>query len=69
MREKPWRHSAADGRGPRAVFLDGERIERVVWADERRGIVKQYDNPLRLNRRRNCAIARVRRGHVEVRPL
>ncbi|QLQ28518.1 MAG: hypothetical protein HZT39_09835 [Pseudoxanthomonas sp.] len=66
---KPWRHSANDGRGRRAVYLNGELIDRVVYADERRGIVKVIDSPIRLNRRRDGIITHVRRGRVEVRPL
>lgn len=68
MSVKPWRHSAGDGRGLRAVFLNGERIERCVYADERRGIVKVMDNPVRISRAGN-AITHLKRGRVEVRPL
>jgi len=68
MSVKSWRHSAHDGRGPRAVFLDGARLERVVYADERRGVVKVVPNPFRVSKRGNV-ITRVQRGRVEVRPL
>lgn len=66
---KPWRHTLADGRGLRAVYLDGQRIERAVYADERRGIVKVYDNPPQFRHGSFEIVTRVKRGHVEVRPL
>lgn len=38
----PWVHRATDGRGPREVYLNGELIGRVLFADERRGYVRVH---------------------------
>ena len=61
-------HTPNDGRGPRAVFVDGERVERVTYADTRRGLIRYSHYPLRANARGEV-VERTRRGKVEVRPI
>lgn len=58
-------HTANYGRGRRDVFVNGNRIEFVVWADERAGIVWFCPQPLRLSRRGEV-YSRCLRGRVQV---
>jgi hypothetical protein len=44
----PHIHYPGDGRLPREVFLNGERIEHVVYADEKLGKVVVFRWPLQL---------------------
>lgn len=64
---RPWEHSPHDGRGLRRVYLNGEVIERVVYADTRRGLVLQHEDPPRIIGDR--IIPRKRYGRVEVVPI
>lgn len=66
---RPWEHWPNDGRGPRQVLLDGKEISRVVFADERRGLVLIHDEPLRLTKNKDRIIPRKKWGRVEIRPL
>lgn len=61
-------HTPGDGRGARAVFVNGVRIEHVVFADERRGVVRYHVWPRRF-KRDGSAVTKTRKGKVEVRPL
>jgi len=62
-------HTLDDGRGARRVYVDGKLVERVVYADTRRGIVRYYPFPLRLNKTGERFIVRTRRGKVRVEPI
>lgn len=59
-------HTPGDGRGYRDVFVDGRRVERVFFADTRRGIVDSYRYPLKVHRHGKRAISRRLRGDVVV---
>lgn len=59
-------HQPGDGRGPRKVLLNGKPVERVVYADTRRGIVRYIRFPLRVDKHQKRCIQRTRRGKVEV---
>lgn len=61
-------HTPSDGRGPRAVFVDGQRVERVTYADTRLGLIRYSHFPLRANAHGEI-VERTRRGKVEVRPI
>ena len=61
-------HTPCDGRGPRAVFVNGQRVERVTYADTRRGLIRYVRYPLTVNGRGEV-IESTRRGKVEVRSL
>ena len=60
-------HTPEDGRGPREVFVDGKLVYRVFFADTRRGIVRAYLYPLRLDKWRKRVLSKTMRGFVEVR--
>lgn len=60
-------HTLDDGRGPRDVYLNGEKIEGVIYADTERGIVKQMDKPIRLDSKKRL-VSHVLRGEVKVVP-
>lgn len=66
---RPWVHLPDDGRGIRMVTVDGIPVERVVYADTRRGLVRACHQPLRVNRRREVARTYKVRGLVEVQSL
>ena len=59
-------HTPDDGRGGRDVYLDGTMIERVVYADTRRGFVRMHHEPMRVSRRRDCVITKEAYGEVKV---
>ncbi|TAA12467.1 hypothetical protein EA658_09825 [Pseudoxanthomonas winnipegensis] len=62
-------HTPDDGRCPRRVYLNGVALERVVYADTKRGIARVFDDPPRISRRRECAISRKVRGVITVEPI
>ena len=62
-------HTRDDGRGPRRVFVDGRPMDRVVYADTRRGIVRYHNDPPKLDKYGKRVIERTRRGVVTVEPI
>lgn len=62
----PHIHTPDDGRGGRDVYLDGTMIDRVVYADTRRGFVRMHHEPMRMSRRRECFITKKACGEVKV---
>jgi hypothetical protein len=62
----PWIHRFDDGRGVRKVFLGGEEVWMVVFADQKRGIVDRFRQPLTVRRRDGQLITERLRGRVEV---
>ncbi|SDF69775.1 hypothetical protein SAMN05216571_101262 [Onishia taeanensis] len=59
-------HVPEDGRGPREVFVDGHKIDKVCYADTRRGIVDYYPQPIKVDKWGKRVISRRMRGRVEV---
>jgi len=59
-------HTWNDGRGIRDVFLNGKKIEHVLYADEKRGIVRVTIWPIRLDKWRKNVLCKTLRGRVEV---
>lgn len=59
-------HTVDDGRGQRRVFVNGREIERVFFADTKRGIVDAYREPLKLDKRKKRLLTRRYRGAVRV---
>lgn len=55
-----------DGGGPIDVYLDGELIKHVLYVDEKRGIVRVAEMPLRIAHKR--VVTRTLYGTVSVRP-
>lgn len=64
--EPDWVHTPDDGRGARRVTVNGKPVERVVFADTRRGIIRAYRHPLTMDKHRKRALTYTRRGKVEV---
>lgn len=62
-------HTPMDGRGARQVFLNGNPINRVVYADTRKGKVRVHDDPPRLDKYGKRIIERTLYGVVTVEPL
>lgn len=61
-------HTPSDGRGPRDVYLNGKLIQRVVYANTKKGKVRVCDEPLKLDKYRKRVIERTKHGRVEVVP-
>jgi hypothetical protein len=61
-------HTSDDGRGRRDVFLNGKLIERVTYADTRRGIVRVVGNPIKLDKWKKRVLWQTLRGAVVVVP-
>lgn len=62
-------HFAGDGLGPRKVFVNGNQIDGVFFADIQRGIVRYHPRPFRAhNRRKGELCERALKGCVEVVP-
>lgn len=59
-------HIAKDGRGLRSVYCDGKKIDRVCYADLKKGFLYYYPKPYRVNRKRQMPYARELRGIIEV---
>jgi len=61
-------HSANDGKGLRHVYVNGNRIDRVLWANEEQGLVCFHPN-MRLSKkskRKGEIYTRLLRGAVKV---
>ena len=61
-------HSAKDGKGFRRVYVNGNRIDRVAWANEEQGLVCFMPH-IRLtekDRRKGEIYTRLLRGNVRV---
>lgn len=61
-------HTPNDGRGHRDVFVNGNRIDNVVWADALGGVVWFCPEPIRAAKGKDFLYTRRLRGVVEVRP-
>ena len=67
MRANKYVHTPYDGRGTnRDVLLNGNKIDRVLYADEKRGIVRVTHSPMRLDKWRKRILWKTLRGRVEV---
>lgn len=65
----PHIHRPDDRRGPRDVYLDGEALSRVFYADTAKGFVRMYHSPIRVNRRKEEIRWLKRKGRVEVKTV
>lgn len=60
-------HRVGDGRGRRAIYVNGNEIPRAVWADTNRGVVVYYPQPVRIHKlRRDEVFTRKLKGVVTV---
>ena len=66
MKANQYVHTPYDGRVKRDVFLNGNKIDRVIYADEKRGIVRVVGNPIRIDKWHKRVLWRTLRGRVEV---
>jgi len=66
MRSRTHIHTLDDGRGRRLVTVDGKVVEKVLYADTRKGIVRHYDTPVRIHKHGKRAIERTKHGIVRV---
>lgn len=62
-------HTPGDGRGLRGVTMNGVVLDRVVYADTKRGVVRVHDNPPKVHKYRKRLIERTLHGDVRVYPL
>lgn len=53
--------------GPSDVFLNGNRIERVIYADTKRGFVRVIGNPAKIDKYGKRVLWKTLHGAVEVR--
>ncbi|HFF8583687.1 TPA: hypothetical protein ACGEYN_000604 [Raoultella ornithinolytica] len=62
-------HFVGDGLGPRKVFVNGNQIDGVFFADIQLGIVRYHPRPFRAHKRRKGELyERTLKGRVEVVP-
>lgn len=67
MKPNQYVHTPYDGRGTnRDVLLNGNKIDRVIYADEKRGIVRVVSNPIRIDKWHKRVLWKTLRGRVEV---
>ncbi len=59
-------HSVNDGKGDRRVFVNGNEVKRVRWANVEHGIVCFHPYPYRMNNRKRELYTRLLRGNVRV---
>jgi len=60
-------HTPGDGKADRHIFVNGNEIKNVFYANENKGIVKFYPRPLRVKKpERDEAYSRTLRGSVTV---
>ena len=59
-------HVPGDGKGARDIYVDGELVKRVVYANVDRGIVRYHDDPPERAASGDCFVERTRYGKVEV---
>ncbi len=59
-------HSAKDDKGYREVFVNGNPISNVLWANEERGLVCFAPFPVQINKRKGEIYTRLLRGSVKV---
>lgn len=58
-----------DGRGPRRVYVNGNEISNVLWADVAAGVIAYAPQPVRLHRLRDEIYTRKLRGVITVVPM
>ncbi len=59
-------HTPSDGRGGRYVFVNGNKIDHVIYADTKKGIVKYHPHPIRIKKGSDFVYTRILKGLVTV---
>lgn len=62
-------HHSGDRRGPRKVFVNGNEIDNVIFADTEKGIVEFVPLPARVKKNSDTVYTRKLRGSVTVEPM
>lgn len=63
-------HYVGDGRGRRRVYINGNQINHVVWADIGKGVLLFHPHPFRRHKNRRDEIySRKLRGNIEIVPM
>ena len=62
-------HHSGDRRGPRKVFVNGNEIDGVIFADTVRGLVEFAPKPARVKKNSDTVYTRKLRGSVTVEPM
>jgi hypothetical protein len=62
-------HTPNDGLGPRRVFVNGNEVSRVTYANTESGVVRFHPYPYRINHRKCEVYERTLRGTVRVEPI
>lgn len=63
-------HTPGDGRGRRRVFMNGNEVDHIIWADTKRGVLIYSLQPFRLHKnRRDEFYSRKLRGAVTVKAM
>jgi len=55
-----------DFKGRRDVFVNGKRVAACFYADTRKGVVKAYRKPYKIDKHRKRALSYTLHGDVEV---
>jgi len=72
MKPNEYVHTPYDGRisedlrTQRDVFVNGKKIDGVMYADTKRGIVRIVRRPIKTDKYHKRVLTRTIRGHVEV---
>ena len=56
-----------DFRGQRDVFVNGKKVEACFYANTKKGVVKAYRKPYKIDKHRKRALPYTLHGDVEVR--
>lgn len=59
-------HTADDLRGTRDVFVNGNKIDNVTYADTAKGLIWFYPKPVRMGKNTDEIYTRCLRGVVRV---
>lgn len=59
-------HSVGDGKGNRRIYVNGNLINHVVWANEDQGLICYLPYPFKINKRKGEVYTRLLRGNVRV---
>lgn len=54
---------------PVRVFVNGKEVKRAFYADTKKGVVRYYDDPVKMHKYGKRVICRTKRGKVTVDPI
>lgn len=59
-------HSVGDGKGRRRIYVNGNLINHVIWANEEQGLICYLPHPFKVNKKKDQVYTRLLRGSVRV---